>query len=155
MNNGMAGGYPYNMNNNLYQNVNPYNQGYNNQDPYRYQNGYNPYQGQGIYNYPNQYENNPYQGGYNYPYQGNYNYPYQGEYNYPYQGNLNYMHREGVCHRDIKADNCLFLTKNTESPLKVIDYGLAVEYLDPSNFFLFIELGSIRLSQILGTVLPL
>ena len=68
---------------------------------------------------------------------------------------LNYMHREGVCHRDIKADNCLFLTKNTESPLKVIDYGLAVEYLDPSNFFLFIELGSIRLSQILGTVLPL
>lgn len=49
---------------------------------------------------------------------------------------INYMHKQGICHRDIKADNCLFLLNNTNSPLKVIDFGLAVEYLDPSKSLL-------------------
>lgn len=45
---------------------------------------------------------------------------------------INYMHKQGICHRDIKADNCLFLLNSSNSPLKVIDFGLAVEYIDPS-----------------------
>lgn len=45
---------------------------------------------------------------------------------------LNYAHRQGICHRDVKADNCLFLLDTSNSPLKVIDFGLAVEYVDPS-----------------------
>lgn len=49
---------------------------------------------------------------------------------------INYMHRQGICHRDIKADNCLFLLDSSDSPLKVIDFGLAVEYLDPSILFI-------------------
>eukprot|EP00826_Nyctotherus_ovalis_P059459 TRINITY_DN826_c0_g1_i14.p1 TRINITY_DN826_c0_g1~~TRINITY_DN826_c0_g1_i14.p1 ORF type:complete len:344 (-),score=87.74 TRINITY_DN826_c0_g1_i14:268-1257(-) len=57
---------------------------------------------------------------------------------------LNYAHKQGICHRDIKADNCLFLLNASNSPLKVIDFGLAVEYVDP-------KLGPMRLSQLLGT----
>jgi len=46
---------------------------------------------------------------------------------------LNYIHRKNICHRDIKADNCLSLMNKPDSPLKVIDFGLAVEYSNPSN----------------------
>ncbi len=74
---------------------------------------------------------------------------------------LNYMHKQKICHRDLKADNCLFLLSGPDSPVKLIDFGLAVEYADPSITFLVrtnvkptqIEFGPIRLSQVLGTVL--
>lgn len=49
---------------------------------------------------------------------------------------INYMHKQGICHRDIKTDNCLFLLDGSEFPLKIIDFGLAVEYLDPSILLL-------------------
>jgi calcium-dependent protein kinase len=50
---------------------------------------------------------------------------------------LNYIHRKNICHRDIKADNCLFLMDKEGSPLKVIDFGLTVEYFNPSiNIYL-------------------
>lgn len=45
---------------------------------------------------------------------------------------LNYLHGKKVCHRDIKADNCLFLLTDSNSPIKLIDFGLAIEYADPS-----------------------
>ena len=45
---------------------------------------------------------------------------------------LNYMHKQKICHRDLKADNCLFLLSGPDSPVKIIDFGLAVEYADPS-----------------------
>lgn len=48
---------------------------------------------------------------------------------------LNYIHRRNICHRDIKADNCLFLTNAADSSLKIIDFGLAVEYASPSICF--------------------
>jgi len=47
---------------------------------------------------------------------------------------LNYMHKQKICHRDLKADNCLFLLSGPDSPIKLIDFGLAVEYADPSKF---------------------
>lgn len=47
---------------------------------------------------------------------------------------LNYLHGQKICHRDIKADNCLFLLKEQSTPIKVIDFGLAIEYADPSTF---------------------
>jgi len=46
---------------------------------------------------------------------------------------LNYMHNERVCHRDIKTDNCMFLIDGPNSVIKLIDFGLAIEYSDPSN----------------------
>lgn len=48
---------------------------------------------------------------------------------------LNYMHSQRICHRDIKADNCMFLLNDSHSPVKLIDFGLAIEYADPSIGF--------------------
>jgi len=38
---------------------------------------------------------------------------------------INYCHSNKICHRDLKPENFLFLTKATDSPLKVIDFGLS------------------------------
>lgn len=47
---------------------------------------------------------------------------------------INYMHKNNICHRDIKPENCLYLFSSPNSPIKIIDFGLAVEYASPSNF---------------------
>ena len=36
-----------------------------------------------------------------------------------------YCHSQGICHRDLKPENILFLTKDEDSPIKVIDFGLS------------------------------
>jgi len=36
-----------------------------------------------------------------------------------------YCHGIGICHRDLKPENLLFLGKDNDSPLKVIDFGLS------------------------------
>lgn len=36
-----------------------------------------------------------------------------------------YLHAQGWVHRDIKPENILFVTKDEESPIKLIDFGLA------------------------------
>jgi len=38
---------------------------------------------------------------------------------------VSYMHKCGVAHRDIKPENILFDTKDEDSPIKIIDFGLA------------------------------
>lgn len=38
---------------------------------------------------------------------------------------INYCHLNKICHRDLKPENFLFLTKENDSPLKVIDFGLS------------------------------
>jgi len=38
---------------------------------------------------------------------------------------ISYMHKTGVVHRDIKPENILFETKDADSPVKIIDFGLA------------------------------
>lgn len=38
---------------------------------------------------------------------------------------VSYMHKRGVAHRDIKPENILFDTKDEDSPIKIIDFGLA------------------------------
>ena len=42
---------------------------------------------------------------------------------------VSYMHERGIVHRDIKAENVLFDTTDVDSPIKVIDFGLAVDRL--------------------------
>lgn len=36
-----------------------------------------------------------------------------------------YCHDQGICHRDLKPENILFLTKDEDSNIKVIDFGLS------------------------------
>ena len=36
------------------------------------------------------------------------------------------MHKKGVTHCDIKPENILFESKDADSPIKVIDFGLAL-----------------------------
>lgn len=38
---------------------------------------------------------------------------------------VSYMHKHGIVHRDLKPENILFDTKDEDSPLKIIDFGLA------------------------------
>lgn len=38
---------------------------------------------------------------------------------------INYCHNNGVCHRDLKPENFLYETKDDNSDLKVIDFGLS------------------------------
>lgn len=41
---------------------------------------------------------------------------------------LNYCHTQGVAHRDLKPENFLFLNKEKDSPIKLIDFGLSVKF---------------------------
>lgn len=36
-----------------------------------------------------------------------------------------YCHSQNICHRDLKPENLLYLNKNEDSPIKVIDFGLS------------------------------
>lgn len=36
-----------------------------------------------------------------------------------------YCHKNRICHRDLKPDNFMFATKDPESTVKLIDFGLS------------------------------
>ena len=38
---------------------------------------------------------------------------------------VSYCHSQGICHRDLKPDNIIFVNKEPNSPIKVIDFGLS------------------------------
>ena len=38
---------------------------------------------------------------------------------------LNYCHAQKIAHRDLKPENFLFLNKEKDSPIKLIDFGLS------------------------------
>lgn len=42
---------------------------------------------------------------------------------------VSYMHEKGIAHRDIKPENILFESKDADSPIKVIDFGLARKHM--------------------------
>jgi calcium-dependent protein kinase len=54
---------------------------------------------------------------------------------------INYCHSQGIAHRDLKLENILFLSKNKNSTVKIIDFGLShitkkklVQYITGKNF---------------------
>lgn len=46
---------------------------------------------------------------------------------------LTALHRASIVHRDLKPENCLFLSKEEDSPLKIMDFGLSSveDFTDP------------------------
>jgi calcium-dependent protein kinase len=46
---------------------------------------------------------------------------------------INYCHKNGIVHRDLKPENLLYLTKDENSPIKVIDFGMSKRF-DHSKF---------------------
>ena len=54
---------------------------------------------------------------------------------------ISYCHNQGIAHRDLKLENVLFLSKNKNSTVKIIDFGLShitrkklVQYITGKNF---------------------
>ena len=43
---------------------------------------------------------------------------------------LAYCHSHKICHRDLKPENFLLLKNESETPVKVIDFGLSCIYVD-------------------------
>ena len=46
---------------------------------------------------------------------------------------INYCHKNGIVHRDLKPENLLYLTKDENSPIKVIDFGMSKRF-DSKHF---------------------
>lgn len=47
---------------------------------------------------------------------------------YPIIQAINYLHKSGICHRDIKAENFLFTDKTPNAIVKLIDFGLSCKF---------------------------
>lgn len=56
---------------------------------------------------------------------------------------VEYMHQQNVAHRDIKPENILFETNEEDSPIKIIDFGLARKH--------FGDHGEMPMSTVVGT----
>ena len=41
---------------------------------------------------------------------------------------VNHMHSKGIVHRDLKPENVMFTTNETDSEIKIIDFGLSGKY---------------------------
>ena len=46
---------------------------------------------------------------------------------------INYCHKNGIVHRDLKPENLLYLNKDKNSPIKVIDFGMSKRF-DSKHF---------------------
>ena len=46
---------------------------------------------------------------------------------------INYCHKNGIVHRDLKPENLLYLNKDKNSPIKVIDFGMSKRFT-PEKF---------------------
>ena len=45
---------------------------------------------------------------------------------------ISYCHNNGVCHRDLKPENFIYATKDEDSDIKIIDFGLS-KIFDPTT----------------------
>jgi len=50
-------------------------------------------------------------------------------------GAINYLHKKELCHRDIKAENFLFLDNSDDLTLKLIDFGLSTKFAVENTHF--------------------
>ena len=57
---------------------------------------------------------------------------------------LVFCHDRGIVHRDLKPENAIFLTKDPQSVLKVIDFGTSVDITTYPKQFLTEIIGTVR-----------
>lgn len=43
---------------------------------------------------------------------------------------INHLHTVSICHRDLKPDNFMFVTKDPDSEVKLVDFGMSVKFGD-------------------------
>jgi len=46
---------------------------------------------------------------------------------------VNYCYTKKICHKDLKPENFMFSSKDPNSSVKLIDFGLSQIFEDPSN----------------------
>jgi len=66
---------------------------------------------------------------------------------------LSYCHNQGICHRDLKLENILLVSKTKISPIKIIDFGLS-ECIQKKNLMHIItgkNYGNLNMSAPVGT----
>lgn len=57
---------------------------------------------------------------------------------------VSYCHANNICHRDLKPENFLLSSKDEDSPIKVIDFGLSCIYMeDDKRLNLSLKAGSV------------
>lgn len=69
-----------------------------------------------------------------------------------------YCAQKGICHKDLKPENFVFVSKEANSALKLIDFGLSQVFSTPGRHGLramCVGIGKVRMSAPVGTVLLL
>lgn len=69
---------------------------------------------------------------------------------------LNYCHSQKVAHRDLKPENFLFLNKEKDSPIKLIDFGLSFRFSnEKKNASMKTLVGTVNMMLFSHTTWPL
>ena len=65
-----------------------------------------------------------------------------------------YCTQKGICHKDLKPENFLFVSKESHSTIKLIDFGLSQVFSAPGSAVLLpcVGIGKVRMSAPVGTV---
>ena len=64
---------------------------------------------------------------------------------------VNYCNEKKICHKDLKPENFMFSIKDDLRSIKLIDFGFAEIFEDPSKLLYNIEIGRITMKARVGT----
>ena len=66
---------------------------------------------------------------------------------------VSYCFSKKICHKDLKPENFMFVTKDPDAAVKLIDFGLSQLFEDPRiSSYDSVGIGNIRMKAKVGTV---